>query len=491
MDAASLQQAAHSSEAKVSRRAQHQIFVTALVVSDAIALALALAAADWLRFMSGFPIFDELSSSFENHIILGLIILPVWLAVFALFRLYDIHLLLGGTQEYSKVLNASSVMLTLVIIVTFLFPVFRLSRGWISAAWVGGLLLVTLFRFALRRIAYRLRLRGFLTWRTLIVGIDEEARAVTRQLLSAPTCGVEVLGFVDNMAPVGSEIEDGLKVKGSVEQLPELISELGVEELVISTSSLPRSDLMSIFQAYGQSDQVEMRFSPGLFEIFTTGVRVKEVGYVPLVSMNKVRLDPIETAIKSLTDYIGALILLIVLSPVFLLIAIMIKRESPGPIFHRRRVIGRGGNSFDAFKFRTMYINGDEILARHPDLMKELEANHKLRRDPRITGIGDRLRRTSLDEVPQLLNVLLGQMSLVGPRMITEAESNKYGKWKMNLLTVKPGLTGLWQIRGRSDLTYEERVRLDMYYIRNYTIWLDLQILWQTLPVVLRGKGAY
>jgi len=181
----------------------------------------------------------------------------------------------------------------------------------------------------------------------------------------------------------------------------------------------------------------------------------------------------------------------VLLSPLLIILAILVKLDSPGPVLHRRRVVGRGGQTFNAFKFRTMYVNGDEILARYPELKAKLRQNHKLRDDPRITRVGAVLRRTSLDELPQFLNVLLGQMSLVGPRMITLEEMDKYGKWRWNLLTVKPGITGLWQISGRSDLSYDERVRLDMYYIRNYTLWLDLQILWRTVPAVLRRQGAY
>jgi exopolysaccharide biosynthesis polyprenyl glycosylphosphotransferase len=249
--------------------------------------------------------------------------------------------------------------------------------------------------------------------------------------------------------------------------------------------------LVKIFEMFGQSEQVELRFSSGLYELFTTGVRVKEIGYVPLVSMNKVRLDNVESAIKSLVDYAGAFTALVALSPVFLALALLIRRDSPGPIFHRRRVLGRGGREFDAFKFRTMYVDGDEILARHPELQQELRENHKLKEDPRITPMGHWLRKYSLDELPQLFNVLLGQMSLVGPRMISPPEAAKYDKLKLNLLTVKPGITGLWQISGRSDVSYDERVRLDMHYIRNYSVWLDLHLLLQTIPVVLKGKGAY
>ncbi len=153
--------------------------------------------------------------------------------------------------------------------------------------------------------------------------------------------------------------------------------------------------------------------------------------------------------------------------------------------------MGVNGTQFDAFKFRTMHENGDEILDQYPELKAELALTHKLKVDPRITRVGNLLRKFSLDELPQLFNVILRDMSLVGPRMISPAEMTKYKQLGINLLTVKPGLTGLWQVSGRSDLTYEDRVRLDMYYIRNWTIWLDLQLLWQTFPAVIKGSGAY
>jgi lipopolysaccharide/colanic/teichoic acid biosynthesis glycosyltransferase len=153
--------------------------------------------------------------------------------------------------------------------------------------------------------------------------------------------------------------------------------------------------------------------------------------------------------------------------------------------------MGLNRTQFDALKFRTMRIDGAAILAANPELMDELATTHKIRGDPRITRVGWVLRKYSLDELPQLFNVLKGEMSLVGPRMISPPELSAYGQWAVNLLTVRPGLTGLWQVSGRSDVPYEERVRLDMFYIRNYSIWLDLQLIFRTLPVVLSGKGAY
>ncbi len=278
---------------------------------------------------------------------------------------------------------------------------------------------------------------------------------------------------------------------GTLDKLPALVDTLSVEELVISTGGMHRTQVIGVFQNYAYSDDVDVRFLPGLFEIFATGVRIKEIGSVPLVSMNRVRLGLWESAIKAVMDFVAAVLLLVLFSPLILILAILIKRDSPGPVFHRRRVVGQGGQMFDAFKFRTMRVDGDAILAQYPELQAELRHNHKLKDDPRVTRIGSFLRRSSLDELPQLLNILLGQMSLVGPRMITQEEMDKYGKWRWNLLTVKPGITGLWQISGRSDVSYEERVRLDMYYIRNYTLWLDILILWRTIPAVLQRRGAY
>jgi exopolysaccharide biosynthesis polyprenyl glycosylphosphotransferase len=224
-------------------------------------------------------------------------------------------------------------------------------------------------------------------------------------------------------------------------------------------------------------------------------VKVQDVGSVPMVSVNRVRLTGMNTVAKLVLDYIGAICGLIALTPVFLVIAIIMKRTDPGPIIYRRRVVGVGGKEFDAFKFRTMVINSKEVLAdllaRDPEARAEWNQFYKLKNDPRITKVGAFLRKTSIDELPQLLNVLRGEMSIVGPRMITLEEVEKYGHWGLNLFTVKPGITGLWQVTGRSELTYEERVRLDMRYIRNYSIWLDLQIILQTIPAVLLSKGAY
>lgn len=194
---------------------------------------------------------------------------------------------------------------------------------------------------------------------------------------------------------------------------------------------------------------------------------------------------------KLMLDYAVTLPSLLLLAPLFIFLIILIKLDSPGPVFHRRRVLGQDGRIFDAFKFRTMYVNGDEILARYPTLRRELNKNYKLKCDPRVTRVGKLLRKFSLDELPQLLNVLARDMSVVGPRIITPNEISKYGPYSPMLMRVMPGLTGLWQVNGRSNTTYDERVALDMQYISQWSLWLDIKILLWTIPVVLKGDGAY
>jgi lipopolysaccharide/colanic/teichoic acid biosynthesis glycosyltransferase len=199
---------------------------------------------------------------------------------------------------------------------------------------------------------------------------------------------------------------------------------------------------------------------------------------------------PVQRLVKSCLDFVEAGILIILLSPVFVFVGALVALKSGWPVIYKRRVVGMSGE-FNAFKFRTMRQDADEVLASDPGLRAAFEQNFKLKKDPRLTRLGAFLRRSSLDELPQLFNVLQGQMSLVGPRMITPAELEKYGKHKELLLTVKPGITGYWQVHGRQEVRYDERVRMDMYYIQNWSLAMDLKILIKTPLKVLRKEGAY
>ena len=201
--------------------------------------------------------------------------------------------------------------------------------------------------------------------------------------------------------------------------------------------------------------------------------------------------EHIQRSMKRLIEITCAAVSLLLLSPILFVISFLVRSDSPGPIIYRRRVVGLHGQEFDAFKFRTMVINADEILHQNPDLWAEYQKNIKLKNDPRVTPVGQWLRRLSLDELPQLVNVLRGEMSLVGPRMVTSDELAKYGEFATQRLTVRPGITGLWQVSGRQDVSYSARILLDKEYINNWSLLLDLKILFRTIPAVLSMKGAH
>ena len=481
-----------TSQALLSSSAQWRVFIATLTVSDILMTAIALRLAYAVRFELSLPVFRlEVSPSFPQYQAVALILIPLWTLIFALNGLYDRRHLLGGTQEYARAFRATSVGMLLVVIAGFLDPTFILARGWLLLAWLSSFFLVCLARFLLRRLTYRLRQHGYFLTPSLIIGTNEEGISLGQQLNSWRTSGLDVLGFIDDHTPVGTPIYKNLQALGSIAKLDELIARYNIEELILATSALSRADIVTIFRRYGMVDGLNLRLSAGLFEVITTGLEVKEMAYTPLVSVNKVRLTGVDRTLKLMLDFLITLPGLILIAPVMLFIAIAIVLDSPGPIFYRRRVMGINGRQFDGLKFRTMHVNGNQILEEHPELREKLARDHKLKDDPRVTKVGRFLRRTSLDELPQLINVLLRDMSLVGPRMITPDEISMYDEWGLNLLTVAPGISGLWQVSGRSDISYDQRVQLDMHYIRNWTIWLDIQILLQTIPAVIKGRGAY
>lgn len=198
----------------------------------------------------------------------------------------------------------------------------------------------------------------------------------------------------------------------------------------------------------------------------------------------------LQRTVKQVLDFAGAAVLLVLLAPLFLVIAACIKFDDGGPIFYRRRVVGQKGE-FDAFKFRTMVVNSQAVLESDPALQKEYQQNFKLKKDPRITRTGAWLRKYSLDELPQLFNVVCGQMSLIGPRMSTKEELDRCGRYRGLILKVKPGISGYWQVNGRQDVSFEQHVAMDVYYIENWSLWLDFQILLKTPLKVISGEGAY
>jgi len=477
----------------ISPSLQWKLYIIGLILSDMVMTFAAFWLAYYLRFEWFVQYFvPNAVVSFETYRFLLYTVPFLWLVIFAISGLYIKGNLLGGTREYSKVFSSATAGFLLIIIVSFLDPTLVIARGWLLLTWGITFLFVAVARLILRRTVYKLRRHGFFVTPAVIVGANQEGRSLAEQLRRWKSSGLHLMGFVDKKTPATFPVFDHLVCLGSVDQLGEIIERYQIGEVILASSAFSTRDhLLDIFRKYGLTDKVNIRMSSGLYEILTTSLTVSEYAYVPLVYVNKVRLTGSDVLLKLIFDYVLTGVGLIILFPLLLLIAIWIKISSPGPVFHKRLVMGLNGKRFYALKFRTMVTNGNEILDNFPELREELARNHKLKNDPRITRIGALLRKYSLDELPQLFNVLKRDMTLVGPRMISPEEVSMYKQFDMNLLTVLPGITGLWQVSGRSDISYEERVRLDMYYIRNWSPWLDLQLIFQTIPAVLKAKGAY
>lgn len=479
--------------AGVDVRLVRQVFILiSLVITDLLAILVGFFLAYILRFEMGIDLFYQHETSpIEFYRSFVFLIAPGWIFIFLLFGLYDLKSIFSGMREYAWIFNACTLGMMLTIFIIFFDPDLAIARGWVVLSWLLVSICVSIGRFGFRRIVHQLRAKGHLMKRVLIVGANEEGQAIAHQLQDNTNAGVQIAGFTDDKFNDNHETAFfNIPLLGSVDSTVALVQKHDIQEVIIVSTALSREKLLSLFQALDGAD-IPTRMSSGLYEILTTGVEVYEVGNVPLMSINKVRLTGGDVILKRMLDLFGSIAAMMIFLPAALVIAIAIKLDSPGPILYRRRVVGVGGRLFDAFKFRTMCVDADQLLTQNPELRRQFEKNHKLKDDPRVTRVGRFLRKTSLDELPQLINVLRGQMSLVGPRMITDPERSMYGKWSINLFTVKPGMTGLWQVSGRSNVSYEERVTLDMHYIRNYSIWLDLYLLWLTIPAVLKKRGAY
>ena len=284
--------------------------------------------------------------------------------------------------------------------------------------------------------------------------------------------------------------------------MPEIIRELEIQEVIITDNQIPSEKLFEAMMQIGRKQKVEFRLAPSLFNFLPQKTSVEQIGILPMVRLFREPLSDAERFIKRASDILISGLMLVLLSPVWLLIALFIKFDSRGAILFKQERVGMDGRKFLCYKFRTMKADADESIHReeYRKNVKGLsEANAgddekpvfgKVKNDARITKIGKFLRRTSLDELPQFLNVLKGEMSIVGARPPIPYEVEEYDIWHRKRLDMKPGITGLWQVSGRNRMTFDEMVKIDLYYIENWSLWLDLKIILLTLPAILRGDGA-
>ncbi len=356
------------------------------------------------------------------------------------------------------------------------------------------LLLLPLTRYVTKILAFDL---GLWKKNVLILGAAKTGALICQGLKKNKFLGYQVTGFLDDDdRKTGTSVE-GIKVLGKIENLREILKDTTTLDVIIAMPSLQRERLLEIVEIcehYVES----IKIIPDLFGIATIGAEIDTISDFLMINININLKKPWNIFLKRVLDVVLSLIVLIVGAPVLLLIAIAIRLDSPGPALFLQKRLGQssGKGRFPCFKFRTMYLNSNErlqeYLSSHPEAQQEWEQFAKLKSDdPRVTRVGRWLRKTSLDELPQVLNVLRGEMSLVGPRPYLPREIEKMDNMEKTILVAKPGITGLWQVSGRNELSFKTRCTMDIYYVRNWSLWMDLVILAKTAYIVFSRKGAY
>lgn len=392
-------------------------------------------------------------------------------------------------EIYAVINGATTGFVVMVFIVFFWRPLVYSRLIFVYATALIILLLIT--ARVLRRLALAsLRRQGAGMDRVLIVGAGEEGLRVLRHLVARPELGYQVVGFVDDDLERGSADIGRIKALGRIDALPDLIQSHDLDEVVITLPSQEHRRILELVETCLRSD-VRPRIVPDLFQMSLSRVQVDDVAGIPMLSPHSTELSGWARAFKRFVDIVGSTLGLLVLSPLLALISLAIRLDTPGsPIFRQMRV-GRNGRYFPVYKFRSMVQDAEKIRSQLTHLNEADGPLFKIRDDPRTTRVGRFLRRTSLDELPQLWNVLRGDMSLVGPRPALPEEVAGYAEWHRQRLATAPGMTGLWQVSGRSDLPFEEMILLDIYYIENWSPLLDASILMRTVPKVLFRTGAY
>jgi exopolysaccharide biosynthesis polyprenyl glycosylphosphotransferase len=438
-----------------------------------------------------------------------------FVALIRLVTLYylDLYRLRGEfsfVEDGARVFKATAAGSLLIVAAAFLYRggfeyrAFSYARGvfvldfFLALASFGGL------RLLVRAAQTFVRRRDVNLIPTLVVGRGAEAALCIREMRERPSLGYRVIGVVEN-GPLDETVPaefEGVPVVSDIRGLPEAIRESRANEVIITDPNVSGDALFDVMMRVGRRRGVEFRIAPSLFNCLPRKTEIDQIGALPMIRLFREPLGPAARVVKRASDLVIASATLALLTPLWLVIALVIKLDSRGPVFYKQERVGMDGRIFLFYKFRTMRSGADDAAHREYQqkyisgsaeavMIEGERPAYKLVGDARITRSGRWLRRLSLDELPQLLNVLRGDMSVVGPRPPIPYEVEAYQLWHRKRLDMKPGLTGLWQVSGRNRLPFDEMVRLDLFYIENWSLLLDLKIILRTLPVMLRGDDAY
>jgi exopolysaccharide biosynthesis polyprenyl glycosylphosphotransferase len=428
------------------------------------------------------------SGSSSHHLAVAALSLPVWALMLWRGRLYSGPHIAGRLDEFRRLVRAEVRTLSVVVIGTFLLRTY-VSRSWLVITASLAIALLVAERALVRRGIVRLRRTGRLLNKVLVVGGNVEALGLCALLGRDPSLGYVPVGFVDNEANLGARLLGGYPVLGRVSETLDVARAAGATAVIIATTSVDHETTNHLIRQLSTTGfQVEL--SSSLCDIAPTRLQVRPLGRFPLVFVDPVKRDGWEMRAKRVFDFIVAASVGIVAAPLLALAGMAIKVTSRGPVHFRQKRVGKDGELFEVLKFRTMVV-GAEAMMDNLRLQNQADGPlFKVKGDPRITRVGRVLRALSIDEFPQLWNVLRGDMSLVGPRPALPKEVHLWSPELHGRLAVRPGMTGMWQVSGGGRWTsFDEYARLDLYYVDNWSIWTDLAILAKTVPAVLFGHG--
>lgn len=447
------------------------------------------------------------SKSFVPYAGVVMFLVLVRIATFFYQRLYNLQGAFSYVDQAVRIFKATAIGSLVIVAFTFLFRggtafrEFSYSRGVFVLDFFVALIFFTALHLGFRYLQTLARKRDLNLIPTLLIGISPEAEQTVRELEARPDLGYRVVGIVSTDDGRQKELL-GVPVIGHVRDLSDLIKTIQAQEVIITDSKMPSELLFESMMRLGREQKVEFRLAPTLFNILPQKTSVEQLGVLPMLRLFREPLSDAARFVKRTSDLLIAGTALLILSPLMMIVGIIIKLGSKGPIFFRQERVGMDGRVFLCYKFRSMRADADESIHREAYIKNiegadEANAGNdeapvfgKVKDDPRVTGFGRFIRRTSLDELPQLLNVMKGDMSVVGPRPPIPYEVEQYELWHRKRLDMKPGITGLWQVSGRNRLKFEEMVRIDIFYIENWSLLLDLKIILLTIPAILRGDGA-
>ncbi|MCX7973395.1 MAG: sugar transferase [Candidatus Aminicenantes bacterium] len=477
---------------KINKDLKKIINVGALITADLVSLSLSFILAYVIRNNFLPLLFPHLTPTFPlTYYFLHSFLFILWLLVLAHEKLYTKRSPLW--DEIRGLWKSTSICFFVVMILVFLArKEFFFSRLIILMAWIFSLLFLPAFRYFTKFCLLKL---GLWQKSVLILGDGETTNLVIEGINRNRIMGYEIKGILKEKPEKWEEEIAGIPILGGIDDLKEICEKLEIRDFIIALANPSTEKIINLLKQ-GEDLAETIRIIPPTIDLITVGVEIDNLGTTLALSLKKNLDKKVNLILKMALEYLICFLLIILATPLMLIIAVAIKIDSKGPIFFNQIRLGKRGRPFKLMKFRSMYVEADEILEQYlavnPRIKKEWEIFKKIRGyDPRVTRVGKILRRFSLDELPQLFNVLKGEMNLVGPRPYLKEEIEGLEPFFKTISKFRPGITGLWQISGRSDVPMEKRLILDEYYLRNWSLWLDFMISVRTIKAILTGKGAY